>query len=147
MYTFTNLLLADDDADDRFFFKEAIKGFSNQLHLVTVKDGEQLMLYLTEHMDQLPGLLFLDLNMPRKNGFECLREIKNHAVLKNIPVIVYSTSDEREVIKLLYTAGAHFYIQKPDNFSKLKVVVRKAIDLMGKLPDSRPPQQDFILTA
>jgi DNA-binding response OmpR family regulator len=66
---------------------------------------------------ELPVLIFLDLNMPLKNGFDCLKEIKKDDKLKSLPVIIYSTSGEEEVIKLVYKAGALFYIQKPDNFS------------------------------
>lgn len=147
MNAFINLLLADDDFDDTLFFKEAIKGISKPVNIVTVKDGEQLMRYLNENPDTLPRLLFLDLNMPRKNGYDCLREIKNNEKLKSLPVIIYSTSDEKEVIKLLYREGAQFYIQKPDSFSKLKAVVKKAIDFAEEMCYKQPQQDKFVLTA
>jgi CheY-like chemotaxis protein len=142
-----NLLLADDDADDAYFFREAIKGFSGSVNVITVRDGEQLMNYLNENINKLPKLLFLDLNMPRKNGFDCLREIKSNQKLKGLPVIIYSTSDEKDVIRLLYQAGAQFYIQKPDNFSKLKLVIKKAIELAQEMHYNQPQQEKFVLTA
>jgi len=71
-----NILLADDDIDDCIFFKEALEEFTIPSNLTTVNDGEQLMQILTDETNQLPNILFLDINMPRKNGFECLSEIK-----------------------------------------------------------------------
>jgi CheY-like chemotaxis protein len=142
-----NLLLADDDFDDAFFFKEALEGLQRPVNIITVRDGEQLMQYLKANEGKLPKLLFLDLNMPRKSGFDCLREIKANEKLKSLPVIIYSTSDEKEVIKVLYKAGAQFYIQKPDNFSKLKAVVRKAIELAESSSYVQPNQDQFVLTS
>jgi len=143
----TNLLLADDDFDDAFFFKEAIRGISGNLDITVVNDGEQLMQYLQTHTNDLPRLLFLDLNMPRKNGFDCLREIKKNEKLRDLAVVVYSTSDQHEVIKLLYDAGAQFYIQKPDNFARLKAVIRKAIDFAKEMKYHQPSQEKFVLTS
>ena len=101
-----NILLADDDSDDCFFFKEALVGSPISTHLTTVPDGEHLMHLLLNKIDQLPDVLFLDLNMPRKNGFECLLEIKLISKLKLLPVVVLSTSFEKEVVNQLYQNGA-----------------------------------------
>src|SRR6185295_4050117 len=97
-----NILLADDDTDDCIFFKAAVKEFSMATTLSTVHDGEQLMELLTKEGNELPDVLFLDLNMPRKNGFECLSEIKQNKNLEHLPVIMFSTSFEQEVVNLLY---------------------------------------------
>ncbi|MBC8110037.1 MAG: response regulator [Verrucomicrobia bacterium] len=90
--THLNLLLADDDKDDRFFFEEALEELQVSIHLTTVNDGEQLTQLLIQQMtklpNQLPDVLFLDLNMPRKNGFECLAEIKRTKKLQHLPVII-----------------------------------------------------------
>ena len=105
-----NILLADDDSDDRSFFDQALKGLSISSHLTTFNDGEQLMKYLSENLEQLPDVLFLDLNMPRKNGFECLEEIKFDKKLKQIPIIIFSTSFDQNVVNTLYNnGGATFY--------------------------------------
>ena len=101
-----NILLADDDPDDCLFFKEALSGSMLTTHLTTVPDGEYLMEMLNS-TDAISDVLFLDLNMPRKNGFECLSEIKLNGKLKSLPVIVFSTSFEQEVVNLLYDNG-HF---------------------------------------
>ncbi|MBC8048251.1 MAG: response regulator, partial [Fimbriimonadaceae bacterium] len=81
-----NVLLADDDKDDRYFFDKALKQIPIATHLKTVADGEKLMDYLLKNDVPLPDVLFLDLNMPRKNGSECLAEIKRNEKLKEIPV-------------------------------------------------------------
>ncbi len=141
-----NLLLADDDFDDAFFFKEALLSMGHEVKLHTVEDGEQLMNYLNNNRQQLPNILFLDLNMPRKNGFECLKEIKDDENLKELPVIIYSTSGQKEVIEILYESGAQFYIQKPDNFKKLKEVIRKALNMAQAIKFSQPRKDQFVLT-
>ena len=86
-----NVLLADDDIDDRYFFDKVLKSLPVRTELATVEDGEKLMSYLAENSEKLPDILFLDLNMPKKNGSECLVEIKQDERLKKLPVIIYST--------------------------------------------------------
>ena len=115
-----NIVLADDDTDDCIFFKEALAGFSMHTSLTAVHNGEQLMELLTKKTNTLPHVLFLDLNMPRKNGFECLSEIKVNNELNGLPVIIFSTSMEQEVVNLLYKNGAQYYIRKPAEFSNFK---------------------------
>lgn len=127
------ILLADDDKDDCFLFREALSELPLPTSLETVHDGEQLMTYLNEHADKLPHVLFLDLNMPRKNGFECLTEIKHSDKLKDLPVIMFSTSYprdahyEQDIIKVLYNIGAQDYIRKPEDFNKLKQVIHEML--------------------
>lgn len=123
-----NILLADDDKDDCLLFEDAIQELKLAVRLNTVNDGEALMQYLSlSAPSSLPNALFLDLNMPRKNGFECLSEIKNHSVFNTIPVFIYSTSYDEEKANLLYKAGANYYICKPSNFEELKNVIQRAI--------------------
>ena len=87
-----NILLADDDIDDRFFFEKALKEIPIVTSLFIVKDGEELMDYLEVNATHLPDVLFLDLSMPRKSGFECLTEIKENTAMIKMPVIMFSTS-------------------------------------------------------
>src|SRR4051812_38109776 len=109
-----NLLLADDDEDDCAFFKEALDELSLPVSLVVVNDGVQLMDYLAANSsNNLPDMLFLDLNMPRKNGHECLKEIKEIEKLHTLPVIIFSTSLDIEIVDLMYKKGATYYIRKP----------------------------------
>ena len=102
------------------------------MQLTTVHDGDQLMQHLEAISKNLPYALFLDLNMPRKNGFECLTEIKKHSVFNKIPVIIYSTSYDQEKANIIYREGAHYYICKPSDFEELKNMIHKAIMFLGK---------------
>jgi len=141
--TFT-VLLADDDKDDRFFFKKALNDITIQTKLITVPNGERLMEYLSENSEKLPDVLFLDLNMPRKNGNECLVEIKGQAKLKNLPVIIYSTSLREEVANILYESGAHYYVQKCD-FVELTKTLQSLFNQLLK-DTKRPARNKFVLS-
>jgi CheY-like chemotaxis protein len=127
-----NILLADDDADDRKFFKDALKVLSLPANLSTVNNGEELMDHLLANTEQLPHVLFLDINMPAKNGFECLAEIKQNNKLKDIPVVMYSTSSEQDKIKILFKTGADVYIHKPSNFAQLVQVIHHALPIAAE---------------
>jgi CheY-like chemotaxis protein len=141
-----NVLLADDDSDDCIFFKEALEKLPLSTHLTTVHDGEQLMQLLTKETNELPHVLFLDLNMPRKNGRECLLEIKLNKKLKQLPVIIYSTSLEQEVVNMLYKNGAQYFMRKPAEFSQLKKVIQQALTFIAQENISQPTRENFVLT-
>jgi CheY-like chemotaxis protein len=141
-----NILLADDDTDDCIFFKEALGELLLSTHLTTVNDGEQLMQLLTNETNVLPHVLFLDLNMPRKNGFECLMGIKLSKKLKQLPVIVFSTSFEQEVVNQLYKNGAQYFIRKPSEFSQFKNIIQLSLALMTKENISQPTRENFVIT-
>ena len=143
--TSLNVLLADDDEDDCLIFKEALEDLSVDSLLTTVNNGEQLMRELNARTETLPDIIFLDLNMPRKAGFECLREIKQDEKLKFLKVIIYSTSFERDVVDLLYENGAQHYIRKPGDYAQLKKVIFKAINIAGTGNPTKPPKEKFII--
>ena len=124
-----NILYADDDTDDCEFFKEALKALPISTNITIVKDGEELMSYLSENEERLPNVLFLDINMPRKNGFECLAEIKQSEKLKDLPVIMFSTSNSKEKITALFKNGAHIYVHKPSDFVQLIQLINHALPL------------------
>jgi CheY-like chemotaxis protein len=140
-----NVLLADDDEDDRNFFKEALEELPISANLTTVDDGVQLMQLLSQPEATSPDVLFLDLNMPRKNGFECLSEIKLNEKLKHLPVIIYSTSLDHKVVNSLYENGAHYYVRKPGDFSKLKEVINEALTKVAYSDRTKPPKEKFII--
>ena len=128
-----NILLADDDTDDCLFFEKALEELNLSTELTIVHDGEQLMNYLNENSEHLPDVLFLDLNMPRKNGFECLVEIKENEKLKDLPVVMFSISCPRDIkfeedmINRLLKIGANDFIRKSDSLVQLKEFIHKAI--------------------
>ena len=127
-----NILLADDDTDDCHFFKEALEALPITTHLNIVHDGDELMGYLNENIERLPHVLFLDINMPRKNGFECLSEIKKNEQLKDLPVVMYSTSGSNDKINILFKTGADLYIRKPSNFAQLVQVIHHALPMAAE---------------
>lgn len=125
------ILLADDDEDDRLLTEEALheSRLANDLHMV--EDGEELMDYLHRRgkfalleEDSRPGLILLDLNMPKMDGREALRAIKSNASLRQIPVIVLTTSKAEEDIYRTYDLGANSYITKPVLFESLVRVMK-----------------------
>ncbi|MES2574781.1 MAG: response regulator [Bacteroidota bacterium] len=141
-----NLLLADDDEDDCVFFKDALDELVVPVNLTTVNDGVQLMSFLSDNISNgLPDILFLDLNMPRKSGFECLTEIKEIDKLKDLPVIIFSTSLDMNIVDLMYQKGATHYIQKPGEFSKLKKVIANALAISAENNFKQPVRDYFIL--
>jgi CheY-like chemotaxis protein len=139
--TTLRLLLADDDKDDCLLFKEALEEIPIATELTVVNDGEQLMLHLSD-TKELPAALFLDLNMPRKNGFECLEEIRQHSYFKEIPVIIISTSFDLAVSQSLFEKGANHYICKPTEFGNLKKALFKALSSTTSL---KPDAENFVL--
>jgi CheY-like chemotaxis protein len=124
-----NILLAEDDQDDCAFFDQALKELSLDTTLKIVSDGEQLMQLLKDESMEIPDVLFLDINMPRKSGTECLEEIKKIDRLKNLPVVMLSTSNDPQKITFHFKIGANVYIHKPNDFSQLKQVIHHALPI------------------
>jgi len=125
------ILLADDDAEDRLLTKDALDASHLSNRLDCVEDGEELIEYLHRSGKyeklkdtKLPGLILLDLNMPRKDGREALKEIKEDPKLREIPVVVLTTSNEDEDIFKTYDMGANSFITKPVSFESLVETVR-----------------------
>jgi CheY-like chemotaxis protein len=125
------ILMADDDADDRDLTRDAMNRGKLLNELRCVEDGEELLDYLhrrgryTNPEDApLPGLILLDLNMPRMDGREALRSIKSNPELRRIPIIILSTSRREEDVLGSYDMGANCFIAKPDTFEGLVEVVK-----------------------
>jgi CheY-like chemotaxis protein len=125
------ILMADDDADDRMLTKEALEESRVRNNLYFVEDGEELLDYLNRRgkfvdaeQSPRPGLILLDLNMPRKDGREALREIKANPDLRRIPVVIMTTSKAEEDIFRTYDLGANSFITKPVTFERLVELMR-----------------------
>lgn len=127
--SFLNIMLADDDEDDRNFFNDAMKELKIKNNLTVFKDGKDLMDYLNATDTVLPHILFLDLNMPCKSGNECLKEIRSNPKFKDISIAIYSTSSSEKDIEDTFIDGANIYIKKPNDFSKLKKVLKEVVNL------------------
>ncbi len=125
------ILMADDDPDDRFMAREAFNEAMLINDLRFVEDGEELMDYLChrgKYSDPKsaprPGLILLDLNMPKKDGREALSEMKANADLRRIPVVILTTSKAEEDIIRTYDLGSNSYITKPVSFESLVMTMR-----------------------
>lgn len=141
-----NILLADDDSADCLLFKDALEELPVSANLTIVNNGEQLMEEISKKGSTLPDVLFLDINMPRKNGLVALGEIKRSNALQNLPVIIFSTASEQETIKKVYRDAAHYYICKPVDFQQLKKVVYEALTRITQENNSLPLKENFIIT-
>lgn len=139
-----NIFLADDDPEDREIFMEVINEVVPHVNVTLAKNGKELMTMLLQKTEA-PDIIFLDLNMPLKNGQECLVEIRQHEKLKNIPVIIYSTSRSRQHIDETFMQGANFYFPKPDSFKDLKTMIAKIFSLDWE-ELMKPQKEKFILS-
>ena len=142
-----NIILADDDADDCEFFEEALKEVSSETELTITRDGVELMTTLYENVTEPPppDVIFLDLNMPRKNGFECLTEIRETHKWRKIPVVIFSTSANVDTIERAYSLGANCYIRKPGSHQLLKRAIETVLALDFWEHSERLPKEKFVL--
>ncbi|WP_299780328.1 response regulator [uncultured Formosa sp.] len=137
--------LVDDDEDDRFLFKEAIDQIQIKTELSMFENGQHFMDFLLLPKTILPQVVFLDLNMPIKNGLECLQEIRNTSHLKDLSVAIYSTSSSENDINETFINGANIYINKPNDFSKLKSVIEKVLQINWQYNTSNLNKENFIM--
>ena len=124
-----SIFLADDDEDDCILFEDALREVCSQTELTTANDGDELITLMKTNVPPPPDVIFLDLNMPRRNGFECLELIRNTKQWKDIPVVIFSTTGQEEMIKKVFEQGANYFIRKPGSFPKLKQAIRQILDV------------------
>lgn len=134
------IVMADDDDDDYLITQKALKESKLLNKLYRVKDGEELIDFLKQRGDyehklesERPGVILLDLNMPRKDGREALQEIKSDPKLSSIPVVVFTTSQAEEDIYKTYELGVNSFITKPVTFDKLIEVMTTLGDYWFKI--------------
>ena len=125
------VLLVDDDADDRQFFQEALSEVEPAARFASAVDGIDALEFL-KRTDKLPHYIFLDLNMPRMDGRQCLCELKKDPRFSSIPVIIYTTSSQKEEEKETFQLGAVAFFQKPSNFTD---ICRGLNEFLAKIPD------------
>jgi len=124
-----SIFLADDDEDDCILFEDALREVCDQTELTTANDGVELINLMKTNVPPPPDVIFLDLNMPRKNGFECLELIRKTKQWKDIPIVIFSTTGQQEMIQKVYEQGANYFIRKPGSFPKLKQAIRQVLDM------------------
>jgi len=142
---YINIALADDDEDDRLFFTDAFDELKLKSKVLLFKDGIELMEYLNDGDNTLPSLLFLDLNMPKKSGLECLKDIKATERLREMVIAIYSTSASEEDIENTFVKGANVYIKKPNDFEKLKKVLSEVVTTNWQYQTSGLNKDNFLL--
>tara|TARA_R110002049_G_scaffold309311_1_gene521172 strand:- start:25130 stop:25576 length:447 start_codon:yes stop_codon:yes gene_type:complete len=142
---YVNIILADDDEDDRMFFTDAFDELKIGTQVTTFKDGVYLMDYLNTDDCKLPHVLFLDLNMPRKSGLECLNEIKSNPKFNDVAIAIYSTSASEEDIERTFVQGANIYIKKPSSFKTLKKVLSEVVTTNWQYHTNGLNKDNFLL--
>lgn len=120
------ILIADDDSDDIQLLSEAVHETNTTYSCIAVSNGEEALQFLN-NCSIKPDFIFLDLNMPKVNGKECLIRIKRNTDLDNIPVIIYSTTKQKKEVDELYKLGADFFLTKPYDFRALKNSIIKIL--------------------
>ncbi|MFN3968103.1 response regulator [Flavobacterium sp.] len=142
---YIHIILADDDEDDRLFFTDAFEELKINTKVNTFNDGVELMNYLNQPDAVLPNVLFLDLNMPRKNGIECLDEIKKDNRFDDIAIAIFSTSSSEEHVEETFIRGANIYIKKPSDFATLKKVLSDVVTINWQYHTSGLNKDNFLL--
>jgi len=146
MATTLNILLADDSVDEHFLFRHTIKGIDADVNIQTVLNGVELLKLLNKPDTILPDLLFLDLNMPFKNGKESLAEIKRTEKLADLNIVIYSTSDEKRDIDETFALGANLYVRKPQDYLELEQTLAKVINTHREKGITRYPRSQYIFS-
>ena len=139
------VFLADDDAEDCEIFAEALMEVNADVKLTASKNGLELMTLLHKPPLPQPDVIFLDLNMPMKSGYQCLKEIRENEALKNHTVVIFTTSSQKDDIDLMYSMGANLYVAKPNDFDKLKDVIRKVLSFEWLNGMRQPDRKNFAL--
>ncbi|AOW17347.1 response regulator [Polaribacter vadi] len=142
---YINVVLADDDEDDRLFFSEAFDELKINTKVSTFNDGVYLMDYFNSEDAILPQVLFLDLNMPRKSGLDCLKELRADEKFKDVAIAIYSTSSSEEDVENTFVLGANIYIKKPSDFKSLKKVLSDVVTLNWQYHTNGLNKDNFLL--
>lgn len=142
---YVHIILADDDEDDRLFFIDAFSELKIDTKVETFNNGVELMGYLLTEDATLPHILFLDLNMPKKNGLECLQEIKSNKKFDDMAIAIYSTSSSEEHIEETFVMGANIYIKKPNDFNVLKKILSEVVTINWQYYTSSLNIDNFLL--
>ena len=118
-----HILIAEDDADDIDFFKEAVKDNCPSIELTIAEDGKKLLSVLDNI--STPDVIVLDLNMPYVNGKECIKAIRQNNKFENVPIVVYSTSSNQYDVEYCLSNGANHYVVKPGTYSAISKLVHQ----------------------
>ncbi|RZJ34977.1 MAG: response regulator [Flavobacterium sp.] len=135
------IFYADDDPDDLDFFRDATKLISKNIRVCTHSGGEKLIQDL-KSLDYLPAIVFLDINMPGKNGLETLQEIRENSRFKDIPVVIFSTACDSSYVSQSLSLGASLYVKKSTSFEKFRKSIEFALNINWET--FHPSGQEFV---
>ncbi|MAU72005.1 MAG: response regulator [Pseudozobellia sp.] len=138
------VVLVDDDEDDRMFFADALQEIDLKTDLTEFHNGQELLDYLTESCTEFPQLIFLDLNMPVMDGFECLKKIRSNPKFEDLVVAIYSTSSSERDIEETFVNGANIYINKPNKFEELKKTIAQVVKRNWQYEENEMDKGNFL---
>lgn len=139
-----NVFLADDDADDREFFAFACDEIDAVINLKHFENG-QLLIEGLENNSPLPDAIFLDINMPKMDGFQCLSTMRKSDKFKDLCIIMYSTSNTRTEVNRSHALGANGFVQKPSTFAELKSILENVFATDWKDSCSKLDEMNFVV--
>lgn len=140
------IMLADDDKDDQQLFTDAIEETKIEAEVTTVDNGQELIDNLKDPEEPNPDIIFLDINMPVKGGKEVLAEIKSDDNLKDIPTVMFSTSDSPKDVEETFNRGANLYVKKPNSFTGLILLLKNVFTLHWTKALLKPIRKSFLVT-
>jgi len=138
-----HVLFVDDDSDESYLFNEALEHSGLNIRLSKANDGNHLLSYL--HSEPTPDMVFMDINMPYKDGLEALSEIRSNSKFANLPLVIYSTSKNEESIEACYQKGADLFVVKPQNFDGMVSVVKRVCTVDWK-NYKKPSREEFVIS-
>lgn len=131
-----NIFLAEDDTDDQFLFTDALLEIDASIRCQIASNGKETLEQLKK-LTVLPDVIFLDLNMPYMNGFECLSKLKNDVRLSTLPVVIFTTSQNPSDVEATHQLGANVFLSKPAKFADLKAKLQRILTLDFHSKDMR----------
>jgi CheY-like chemotaxis protein len=140
-----HIIMADDNENDRDFFREALGDIKVKTVVTFVNDGSQLMDHLNSPENRMPHVVFIDLNMPSKDGMECLSEIRKDNKLKDLIVVIYSADAADDKVEEAFIRGANIYIQKPNDLTTMKNSLSQVINLNWQYHTLGLKKENFLL--
>ncbi|MDB5192163.1 MAG: response regulator receiver [Segetibacter sp.] len=136
-----HIAIVNDDEDDNLILKDVLETISNNISLRFFHDGFDLLANADEV--QIPDLIFLDIVMPKMNGIDCLKRVKHHALLKNIPIVIYTGVHNEDIIKDCFDSGANVFIEKSVTYAGTRRLIEKVLSVDWKNKDV--PEQHQVL--
>lgn len=140
------VVLADDDKDDQELFTEALDHAEIPADVTTVDNGQELINHLKDPAEPNPDIIFLDINMPVKDGKQVLAEIKADETLKDIPTVMLSTSENPKDVEETFNAGANLYVKKPYSFKNFVLLLKKIFTLKWAGALLKPLRKNFLIS-